>query len=53
MIMPFGKYHGTDIEDLPSSYLKWLAENCQDEDICEAADKEYSYRNDHKCHRDA
>lgn len=25
--MPFGKYHGYDIRDLPDDYLCWLAEN--------------------------
>jgi hypothetical protein len=24
MKMPFGKYRGTEIEDIPSDYLKWL-----------------------------
>ena len=47
MKMPFGKHKGTDIEDLPTDYLKWLAENCDDDDICEAADAEYRYRMDH------
>lgn len=44
LIMPFGKYHGVAISDLPSSYLRWLAENCRDETICEAADEEYTFR---------
>ena len=26
-IMPFGKYVGTSIEDLPTSYLEWLRKN--------------------------
>lgn len=25
-VMPFGKYKGQDVEDLPSSYLDWLTE---------------------------
>jgi hypothetical protein len=24
MQMPFGKYHGADLEDIPDSYLEWL-----------------------------
>lgn len=52
MIMPWGKHKGTDIEELPSSYLKWLAGNCDDDDICEAADKEWQYREDHREHRE-
>jgi Putative quorum-sensing-regulated virulence factor len=47
MKMPWGKHAGKEIEDLPTDYLKWLAENCDDEDICEAADEEYRYRKDH------
>lgn len=50
MQMPFGKHKGEDIEDLPSSYLKWLAENCDDEEICEAADEEWQWRQDHNAH---
>lgn len=46
MEMPWGKHKGEDIEDLPTDYLKWLAENCDDEDICLAADEEYRYRKD-------
>ena len=29
MKLPFGKYKGQDIEDLPTSYLYWLAENLE------------------------
>jgi len=50
MIIPFGKYIGEDLEDIPSSYLKWLAENCEDEDICEAADEEYRWRTNSNKH---
>lgn len=44
MQMPFGKHKGKEIKDLPSSYLKWLAENCEDEKICNEADEEYQWR---------
>lgn len=27
MRMPFGKYKGEELEDLPTSYLYWLCEN--------------------------
>lgn len=50
MVMPFGKYKGQLISELPSSYLHWLAENCDKEDICKAADEEYNYRTDHDAH---
>lgn len=46
MKMPWGKHKDEEIEDLPSDYLKWLAENCEDDDICEAADEEYRWRKD-------
>lgn len=29
MKMPFGKYKGQQLEDLPTSYLYWLAENIE------------------------
>jgi len=28
MRMPFGKYEGHEIDDIPLDYLDWLAENC-------------------------
>jgi hypothetical protein len=28
MRMPFGKYRGCEVSDLPESYLRWLWENC-------------------------
>lgn len=49
-VVPFGKYRGKTIEEIPSGYLKWLAENCDNDDICEAADKEYQWRNQHSKH---
>ncbi len=52
MIMPWGKHKGEDIEDIPSSYLKWLAENCENEDICCAADEEYKWRTDNNAHKE-
>lgn len=51
MKMPFGKYKGKEIEDLPSRYLYWLATNIEDDDrVQEAADKEYHYRELYGCH---
>jgi len=46
MIINFGKHQGTDIEDLPDSYLLWLAENLQDGLIQSEAEKEYNFRQD-------
>lgn len=47
MKMPWGKHKGSYISELPTDYLRWLAERCEDEDICEAADEEYRLRRDH------
>lgn len=44
MKMPWGKHRGKDIEDVPSDYLLWLAENCDTEKIAVAADKEWDFR---------
>jgi len=52
MIMPWGKHKGKTMEDIPSSYLKWLAENCDHAEVCEAADEEYTWRSDHNAHRE-
>lgn len=48
--MPFGKHKGKLVTDLPSSYLKWLAEECENDEICEAADEEYRWRTDNHAH---
>jgi uncharacterized protein (DUF3820 family) len=29
MKMPFGKHKGEDLEDIPTSYLQWVAENVE------------------------
>ena len=50
MKMPWGKHKGQDIEDLPSSYLLWLAGNCDDDEIATAADAEWQWREDHRTH---
>ena len=44
-VMPWGKYKGRTIEDIESSYLKWLIDNCDDDYICECASHEYEFRN--------
>ncbi|MGO9372705.1 MAG: putative quorum-sensing-regulated virulence factor [Syntrophobacteraceae bacterium] len=50
MVISFGKYRGKTIEELPSGYLKWIAENVDDDDLCEAADAEYQWRSQHGTH---
>jgi hypothetical protein len=55
MKMPYGKYKGREVEELPSSYLLWVAENWRedserDRQICEAADKEWQEREKNRDH---
>jgi len=55
--LPFGMYKGKKIEQIPDNYLRWIAENL-DEDtplhkaICEACDKELSWRESFNWHID-
>jgi len=44
MKMPHGKFKGKEMHEIPSGYLRWLARNFDDEDICMAADEEYEQR---------
>ena len=48
--MPWGKYKGDLICDLPSGYLYWLAKNCEDDRIANPADEEYRWRTDNNKH---
>ena len=53
MLMPWGKFKGHEIASLPSSYLRWLAENIDEgrnKAVCLAADEEYQYREKYNCH---
>ena len=49
-IMPYGKFKGRSMHKIPSAYLKWVAENFDDEDICCAADEEYQHREHYNEH---
>ena len=44
MRMPYGAYEGKEMHQIPSAYLKWLAENFAIENVCTAADKEWQWR---------
>jgi hypothetical protein len=44
MKMHWGKHKGKDIEDIPSDYLRWLSENCDNENIAIEADEEWDFR---------
>lgn len=48
--MPYGNYKDKTMGQIPSGYLKWLAENFEDEEICCAADEEYRKRTDENEH---
>jgi hypothetical protein len=48
--MPRGNYKEREMDELPSDYLLWVAQNWDDEDICCAADEEYSRRTDESRH---
>lgn len=55
MQMPFGKYSGKEIDDIPSHYLKWFAENIKPESdtlnkLVKACDEEYQFREKYNCH---
>jgi len=47
MILNFGKYKGEDLQDIPIQYLEWLADECQFDDVKEAAEEELQRRKDH------
>lgn len=51
MEMPFGKYKGVAIEDIPSDYLLWLAQNCNDDLIAIKADEEWQFRENWNAHK--
>lgn len=44
MKMPWGKHKGEDMEDLPTGYLLWLAENCDSEPIQSEAQNQLQLR---------
>ncbi|KKN08872.1 hypothetical protein LCGC14_1052410 [marine sediment metagenome] len=48
--MPYGKFKNKTMEEIPSGYLRWLAENFKIEEICQAADKEWIYRETYNLH---
>lgn len=50
MVWRIGKYSGREIEDVPSSYLKWVVENLEGEELLEAAEEELRCRDDHASH---
>lgn len=46
MKMPFGKYKGQQIEDIPDDYLRWCLENCNlDSVTCAEMEAQLGARN--------
>ena len=53
--MPYGKFKGRLVRNLPSPYLKWVAENWKEDtetnrNIITTADEEYQERNKYNTH---
>jgi len=44
IVMSYGKFRGCKISEIPSGYLKWMAENMENGTLCYAADDEYQRR---------
>lgn len=51
-IMPWGKYQNKTMEEIPSGYLKWLMDKCDDDEIRIEAEEEYDFRTLWKSHWD-
>ena len=46
----FGKYKGKTIEEIPSGYLRWMRDNCEEDDLVDDAARELQFRDDHSTH---
>jgi hypothetical protein len=44
------KYAGRTLSKVPSGYLRWLAENCYNDTIATAADREWQFREKYNEH---
>jgi len=44
------KFRNQRIGELPSSFLKWAAENCRNDKLATAADQEWQHREKYNCH---
>lgn len=53
VVVPFGKHAGKTMEEIPSDYLLWLAENARDDSIATAADQEWQWREKYNAHKEA
>lgn len=57
MKMPWGKFKGQEIHSLPSSYLKWVAENVKENSelnryVVVEADEEWQWREKNDQHKE-
>ena len=50
IIMPYGKFKGKLLDDIPSKYLKWVAENYENEIVAVAADVVWNWREEMNAH---
>jgi len=48
--MPWGKYMGIEMNKIKSSYLRWLAEKCDNPIISHHADVLWNWREEMDCH---
>ena len=49
-IMPWGEHKDEPFDEIPSGYLRWLARECDDDEIREAAEEEIQRRDDEQGH---
>lgn len=47
--MPYGKFKGKEMHEVPSGYLRWVAENLG-EFLAVAADEEWQWREKNRQH---
>ena len=50
LVMPYGAFKGKKMHQIPSGYLKWIAENFDQDNICTAADTEWQWREKYSEH---
>jgi len=49
-VISFGKFKGKELDKIPSGYLKWIAENIEDNEISTNADIVWRWRERMDCH---
>ena len=48
--MPWGRYRGKKMDEIPSGYLRWLAESCDNAIISHHADVLWNWREEMDAH---